>query len=271
MVPQVTAAHLTLLFGAILWKTAEKVFDSLELPQYRAQSVAYAFSALAERSQRRIDLNVIWSEQRVLLMLVDAMKAVLASAHARTSPRRWATSARPRRRRSVGGVPGEGDRDWSGLTASGRFAVCRTSTERDAIAAEWEKLRILFLADNRTIEGLENYTGREWRTRRGAILSRTTSSPGELAQHRPAEPSWPRCSPSRRRTCRWRRKRGPVSPPRCEPGFSATTPCTLGLEPQTQASYSAVAGLEPSPRCAEARCGILRLDRLRILKHRSQT
>jgi hypothetical protein len=47
---------------AILWRTAEKLFDTLDLEGYRANSVAYAMAWLAEKSGRRIDLNRIWSE-----------------------------------------------------------------------------------------------------------------------------------------------------------------------------------------------------------------
>ena len=172
--PQVTAAHFQRLVAkAILWKTAEKVFDSLELPQYRAQSVAYALAWLAERSQRRIDLNVIWGEQRVLPMLVDAMKAVLASAHAYLTAQMGNVGEAAKKKecweefraKEIETGPG-----WTREWAAEPFV--EHSTERDAIAAEWEKLRSLFLADNRTIEGLENYTGREWvRTRRRDLVS----------------------------------------------------------------------------------------------------
>jgi hypothetical protein len=45
---------------AILWRDAEREFDLLGLSGYRANSVAYAVSWLAEKSERRIDLIQIW-------------------------------------------------------------------------------------------------------------------------------------------------------------------------------------------------------------------
>jgi len=167
--PQVTAVHFQRLVAkAILWKTAEKVFDSLELPQYRAQSVAYALAWLAERSQRRIDLDVIWAEQRVLPMLVDVLKIVLAKAHAHLTSQIGNVGEASKRKECWDDFriheidTGDGwSREWA------QESFIEHSTERDAVAAEWEKLRSLFLNDNRTVEGLENYTGLEWvRTRR---------------------------------------------------------------------------------------------------------
>jgi hypothetical protein len=61
---------------AILWRTAEKLFDTLDLEGYRANSVAYAMAWLADKTGRRIDLNCIWNEQRLSPALCDAVKAV---------------------------------------------------------------------------------------------------------------------------------------------------------------------------------------------------
>src|SRR3989442_11479165 len=61
---------------AILWRTGEKLFDTLDLEGYRANSVAYAVAWLAEKAGRRIDLNRIWNEQRLTPALCEAVKAV---------------------------------------------------------------------------------------------------------------------------------------------------------------------------------------------------
>jgi hypothetical protein len=167
--PSVTGAHFQRLIAkAILWKTAEKVFTSLELPQYRAQAVAYAVAWMADQSQRRIDLNAIWGEQRVLPMAVDVLKIVLAKAHSHLTGQVGNVGEAAKKQecwddfRTSKIDTGDGwKREWA------EMPFVEHSTERDATAAEWEDLRRRFVDDNRTIEGLENYTGREWvRTRR---------------------------------------------------------------------------------------------------------
>lgn len=50
---------------AILWRSAERLFDTLELDGYRSNSVAYAVSWLAESSGRRLDLDRFWREQQL--------------------------------------------------------------------------------------------------------------------------------------------------------------------------------------------------------------
>jgi hypothetical protein len=60
----------------ILWRSAERLFDSLDVEGYRANSVAYAVSWLAEWSGRRLDLDRIWHEQG----LSDEISAALLVA-----------------------------------------------------------------------------------------------------------------------------------------------------------------------------------------------
>lgn len=67
---------------AILWRSAEKLFDSLGLQGYRANSVAYAVAWLAEISNRRIDLAGIWKEQRIPAEMATALRTVCGHAHA---------------------------------------------------------------------------------------------------------------------------------------------------------------------------------------------
>ena len=47
----------------ILWRSTEKVFDTLKIVGYRANSVAYSVAWLAERSGRRLDLDRVWRSQ----------------------------------------------------------------------------------------------------------------------------------------------------------------------------------------------------------------
>jgi hypothetical protein len=66
---------------AILWRSGEKLFDSLELEGYRANSVAYAVSWLAEAAGRRLDLDRIWRDQRLSEDLSAALMIACRQAH----------------------------------------------------------------------------------------------------------------------------------------------------------------------------------------------
>ena len=66
---------------AILWRTAEKLFDALELDGYRANSVAYAIAWMAEESGRRIHLDWMWENQRIPPALSEALKVACEAAH----------------------------------------------------------------------------------------------------------------------------------------------------------------------------------------------
>jgi hypothetical protein len=61
--------------------------------------------------------------------------------------------------------------DWEREWAEHAFVA--PTTEEEALASEWEKIRGAFLDDARTIEGLEAYTNRTWvpRYRREAVSS----------------------------------------------------------------------------------------------------
>lgn len=65
----------------IIWRTAERLFDSLDLEGYRAQSVAYAMAWTAEHSGRRIDLQKIWREQKVPDEISSVLLAICGEAH----------------------------------------------------------------------------------------------------------------------------------------------------------------------------------------------
>lgn len=164
-----------LVAKAILWKTAEKLFSTLDLPQYRAQSVAYTLSWLAMKSNHRLDLNRIWQEQRVPSGLCDAITTVLSKAH------------RHLLHSILSGNPGEAakkeecwkefrvlpislTRTWESEFAPSPLIAPRH--ENELLPVEWERLRQGFINDPRTIEALEAYTGRSWiRTRRRDAVS----------------------------------------------------------------------------------------------------
>ncbi len=167
--PLVNAIYFQhLIAKGILWRTAEKLFSSLELPQYRAQAVAYALAWFATKSGQRIDLNSIWAEQRVPTGLYEAMPFVLKGSHshlldqagnpseAAKKPECWEEFRRTSFK--LGNA-------WEDELAETAFVAA--STELDLFAEQWEKLRKNFKDDPRTIEALEAYTGKTWvRTRR---------------------------------------------------------------------------------------------------------
>lgn len=66
---------------AIFWRTGEKLFDSLGVQGYRANSVAYGVAWLTEHSARRLDLGAIWKDQRVPEGLREALLAACREAH----------------------------------------------------------------------------------------------------------------------------------------------------------------------------------------------
>ncbi|MGD1091454.1 MAG: AIPR family protein [Bryobacteraceae bacterium] len=65
----------------ILWRSSEKLFDSLDRQGYRAQSVAYALAWIAETSGRRLDLDRIWREQQLSEDVSAALLVACKAAH----------------------------------------------------------------------------------------------------------------------------------------------------------------------------------------------
>ncbi len=172
---------------AILWHTAEKLFDTLDLEGYRANSVAYAVAWLAEKSGRRIDLNRIWTEQRLSPALCEALKTVCKEAWEHLNHQQGNVGEASKKaecweafRQKEIALPG----DWQAELAAAPFIAPRS--EEEALAATWEQLRPKFLGDARTIEGLEAFTGREWvRTRRRDMVSSYAVLTWEQLRQRP--------------------------------------------------------------------------------------
>lgn len=158
---------------AILWRTAEKLFDTLDLEGYRANSVAYAVAWLAEKSGRRIDLNRIWNEQRLSPALCEALKVVCKVAWEHLMHQQGNVGEASKKaecweafKRKEIALPTA----WQDELAESPFIAPRS--EEEALAAAWERLRHKFIADSRTMEGLEAYTGKEWvRSRRRDSVS----------------------------------------------------------------------------------------------------
>ena len=152
----------------MLWRTAEKLFSTLELPQYRAQSVAFALGWLAQKSGRRIDLTRTWTEQKCPPGLCDAIPAVLKEAHGFLTRQPGNPSEFAKKAECWEGFRDKNIRlteTWEKELAESAFVAPSSGSE--LLAAEWERLRQSFINDDRTIEALEAYTGKNWvRTRR---------------------------------------------------------------------------------------------------------
>lgn len=148
---------------AILFRTAEKLFASLELEGYRANSVAYAVAWISQRSGHRINLNRIWDEQRVPQLIQDCLKAVCRAAHAhitRTGGNvgEWSKKSEcwDLFRDQECPVPNGWESEWSEMPFI-------TLTKRpDSAMEDWERVRHYFLSDTRTLGELEALTGRQW-------------------------------------------------------------------------------------------------------------
>ncbi len=158
---------------AILWRTAEKLFDTHELEGYRANSVAYAVAWLAEKSGRCIDLNRIWSEQRLSQALCEALKAVCKEAWEHLDHQQGNTGEASKKAECWEAFRKKDialNSAWQAELAQTAFITPRT--EEEALSAAWEQLRHQFLGDPRTLGELEIRTGCEWvRNRRRELVS----------------------------------------------------------------------------------------------------
>ncbi len=153
----------------ILWRTSEKLFDTLELLQFRAQSVAYAMAWLAEHSGRRINLDRVWNEQRISPALCEGIKAVCAAAHKHIASQDGNPSEASKREscwREFREKKLSEPKEWRGELSETAFIAAQT--EEEALSAVWEQVRHGFINDSRTIGELEVVTNKSWVvTRRG--------------------------------------------------------------------------------------------------------
>ena len=162
--PVVDASYFGHTIGkAILWRTTEKLFDGLDLPQWRAQTVAYSLAWIAVQSGRRVDLERIWNEQRLPPGLVKVLEIICGVTHKYINQSEGNPGEQAKKeacwkefsRKSID-LPEAWRREW----ADSPFVA--PTTEEEALAAQWEEIRGHLKHDARTIEGLEAYTGRIW-------------------------------------------------------------------------------------------------------------
>ena len=150
----------------ILFRTTEKLFSSLALEGYRANSVAYAVAWIAERSQHRINLDKIWDDQRVPPLTQEALKAACQVAYAHITGTEgnvgeWSKKSEcwdAFRSQQINNA-----NNWESEWSETPFLV--ESTDMDSVAQDWERVRVHFLTDTRTLGELEALTGKEWMAR----------------------------------------------------------------------------------------------------------
>lgn len=150
----------------ILFRTAERLFSSMGLEGYRANSVAYAVAWVSHRSGQRINLDRIWDGQRVQPLTQDTLKSACHAAYQHLT--------------ATGGNVGEWSKkpecwdqfrdrdidlqdDWETEWAEKPFVSM--PPRQDSTAQDWEAIRRRFLSDTRTLEELEALTGRQWMAR----------------------------------------------------------------------------------------------------------
>lgn len=156
-----------LVAKAILVKTAEKIFSAQQLLQFRAQSVAYTVAWFAHASEQRIDLDRIWSQQRVPPGLCEALAIGCKAAHVHISGQPGNSSEACKREacweefRKMRFPVSDA---WRRELAESPFTA--PSSDDEAFAAEWERIRQEFLDDERTVAKLEVLTGKQWNAKR---------------------------------------------------------------------------------------------------------
>jgi hypothetical protein len=152
-----------LIAKAIFFRTAEKVFADCGLEGYRANSVAYAMAWLAKRSNKRINLDVIWERQCVPAGTQDAIKKTCIAAHKhllRTQGNvgEWSKKADCWEAFSYTDIAL--DPLWEKEWADHAFQAA--TNHGQSLAIEWDRVREQLKQDHRTIEGLEAFTNINW-------------------------------------------------------------------------------------------------------------
>jgi hypothetical protein len=163
-----------LVAKAILFKTTEKIFSAQSLSGFRSNSVAYAVAWIVQKSDRRIDLNRIWDEQRLPPELCAALAIICRAAHAHitgqpgnpgeASKREPCWDAFQKMKLPVGDA-------WRRELAAAPFVA--PASDDDAHTAEWDAIRPSFVEDDRSVAALEVVTGKQWVARRRKDLVAT--------------------------------------------------------------------------------------------------
>jgi hypothetical protein len=148
---------------AVLFRASEKLFPTLGLEGYRANTVAYALAWLATRSEHRINLSRIWDEQKVPAATQEAIKIVCQTAYQHLTQTAGNVGEWSKKGECWDSFSQQAialDPAWESEWAETSFLV--TTTSLDAAAETWERVRHHFINDLRTLGELEALTGRGW-------------------------------------------------------------------------------------------------------------
>jgi hypothetical protein len=170
--PMVDAAYFRhLVAKMILFKATERIVTDQTGGEIRAQVVAYAMAWLAERSGRRIDLGQIWEKQAVpeALRLAIAGVAKTAYDHIKAQPGISTEAAKKEecwekfQRARI-----ELDAAWE--KSLGQHAFVAPRSDLEAVELEWERVRLKFLNDTRTIMGMAVRMGKTYPSNSGGWI-----------------------------------------------------------------------------------------------------
>jgi len=170
--PDVTPAYFkNLVAKAIIWNSIEGQFDFLKLKGCRSQTVAYIFAFLATKSDKRINLNLVWDKQQCQQGMLRFITDLCSSFHNTLMSNN-----------GVPDCPGAGnqlaktEKYWKKffetkngilIPVSWRSEWAKTPFEviykmEDGLALEWERVRWSFTEDRRAMGELANKVQKKW-------------------------------------------------------------------------------------------------------------
>ncbi len=154
--PMVDAAYFRhLVAKMILFKATERIVTDQTGGEIRAQVVAYTMAWLAEKSERRIDLGQIWEKQAVPETLRPAIATVAKAAYDHIKAQAGISTEAAKKEvcwEKFQRVRIELDASWE--KALGQHAFVAPRSDMEAVELEWERVRLKFLNDPRTIMGM---------------------------------------------------------------------------------------------------------------------
>jgi hypothetical protein len=157
-----------LVSKAIIWQTTERVFGSLSLKDYRSNTVAYTIAWIAQASDWRINLADIWEKQSCSEVLVRAIRKVCPIAHAfisEASKRGEGDGAQASKKASFWKsfrsqiIELASEFDTSLVATPSRIF---SAVSEDLLQKEWDRMRIHFLSDQRSMGEVSKKTGADW-------------------------------------------------------------------------------------------------------------
>jgi hypothetical protein len=170
-----------LVAKAIIWNSIEDQFDLLKLKGCRSQTVAYSFAFLSVKSDKRINLDLIWEHQRCQPGLLEFVTTLCKRFHeilmtnnavpdCPGAGNQLAKTEKYWKRFLIVVsdclIPDSWKREWSAKP----FEVLYNT--EDGLAAEWERVRYRFIDDARGMGELAKDLQKPWIKSRSQELAR---------------------------------------------------------------------------------------------------